>query len=1121
MSVAKQAAWEPLSQAKKAAKAAKVAEREANAAFLCARKEGQANQERFLAAQRQRDLAMERPKLGVAFAEAFTACCRCGLCLQKRGQSLQEGCSVRLALPSLVSAVRQSLAGKEGVVTSVRRDCGQMPYEAAFGSTKPRWFKAHELVACGPLQEPFPEKLTRGSLVLANMRGEACHGVVLSDPDHPMIAFGVEPLTLRLVGGEVAAAIPSGCKILSRFGKPPEIGKMMEIGTKVRRKHLVETEEECNSEAGVVVGYCLAGAMLVRFGSANNGIAAAQVALHDLECEADWQDLVLHQCIQKRQALEANLAQTKIAHLEALSCLKLKQEEQEPLQKEYNNKCERLEEATKFAESVDLVTLVKFSTNIRPAVWRDLSGHVTYSWAVQIGSTAPGKRPLVASIDDVLPLARAITKASHKILQGKKHILGVQSELLQTLQQRPEEGGYALALGAREANKIAARGKLMTKKPDPLHSFSLLKAALGAKRGVLLDDEVQEFLEGPETGLVRLKEVEVPNSLNIQLRPYQHVGFKWLVSNAANGFGSILADDMGLGKTVQVLAFLLHRKEIGRLTSPALVVVPTTLLLNWQEEASKLAPDLRVYVYHGRSRKLLAGATRERLNTPAKVVPVRRRLRFKQPCPAFDATPAKSTPAKSTVAPGSARGGEAPTQTPVKSRKRAFQAQTTPCKFVEMTSDIFLTSYATLREDEEKLKQQVFSCMVLDESQNIKRHESKTTQAVKRVADRVGAVRVALSGTPVENSLADLHSQFEYILPGYLASSRAQFFRDFEQPIAQSAQKLAEQPMHTQVDDAEETSALEQQRSLQRMIKPFLLRREKSDPNVAPDLPDKLEKRYVVNLTEQQRALYKAVEKKLLSSLSDDKFTRGQQIFTAAHAFRQVCNHPATLKQDHRPSNYHSIVNASRNDAEASAKCEVALEILGSIFERKEKVLIFSNYLEALVMLSEQIHAKFSCKVLKIDGSMDTAARQAAVSSFQEDDSYPVMLLTLKTGGVGLNLTRASHVVHFDRCFNPAIECQATDRTHRIGQLQKVCVHTLIAKDTFEERIDRILRNKAILAKMVVAANENWIADYSDDDLKNLFCLSGHTDALAPKKQKTENSEASLMAAGKKDTSQD
>eukprot|EP00928_Gymnodinium_smaydae_P065861 TRINITY_DN4894_c1_g2_i1.p1 TRINITY_DN4894_c1_g2~~TRINITY_DN4894_c1_g2_i1.p1 ORF type:complete len:1293 (-),score=260.14 TRINITY_DN4894_c1_g2_i1:151-3963(-) len=1109
-SVSKQAKWQPFAQARKATVAAAKVERETNSAHRNARKEEQDNKSRLAQARNMHIAASAKPKIDVPFTDAVAARCCCGLCLAQRGERFEVGSKVRMAHCSGIASTRQSLSGKEGTITDVR-ERGQMPYEAALGGTKARWFKAHELVACDP--SSIAAGLTffsRRALVLANAGGSTRIGNVLNECSY-LDAYGVQ-----FRGCDDAQMLSSSnMAFLSSGGSPP----VMEIGTRVRRSSVESASNEqdnMNSEAGIVVGSCLHGPLLVRFGAA--GGAVVQVLSKDLASEADWQQSVMTQCVQNLPVLESKTETTRAAHADAVLDVKVKQKAQEPLQKQYAQSCSRLLAAAKLAENMELITLVKFRDESRPSVWRDLARFVTYDWAVQIGSSKPGSRPAVVAIQDVLALGRAVAKPQYKIPNGKKHVLLVRSDQLPSLQQRIEETDSQVAesflesieedlvdvailsLAGREANKIVARGKSKTKAPDPLHSFSLLKAALGAKRRVLLDDEVQEFLEGPETGLVRVKETPVPQTLHAELRSYQYIGFNWLVSNAANGFGSILADDMGLGKTLQALAFLLHRKETSQLTSPALVVVPTTLLWNWQDEIQKFAPDLEVHVYHGRGRKLLASATPERMSTPSKSGPVRRRLRFKQP---------DVTPAKVTVEP----------TTPVRAPKRAAPAQTPVGKFVERRSDVFLTSYATLREDEEKLKQQVFSCMILDESQTIKRYGSKTAQAAKRVADRIGAVRVALSGTPVENSLSDLHSQFEFILPGYLASTRAQFFRDFEQPITERAEKQADERKEADddADDEETISALEQQRALQCMIKPFLMRREKCDPNIAPDLPDKLEKTYAVSLTEQQRALYKAVERKFLHSFSDEKFQRGQQVFTAAHAFRQICNHPMTLKQDHRPDSFESIVGtSSRGDAGASGKCELVMEILTTILERGEKVLIFTNYLEVVEMLNEQIEAKFSCKVLRIDGSMDTAARQAAVNRFQGEDECPVMVLTLKTGGVGLNLTRAGHVIHFDRGFNPAVECQATDRTHRIGQLQKVCVHTLIAKDTFEERIDRILRNKAMLSKMVVAANENWIADYSDDDLKELFRLGGSSDSLdgpSSKKAKTDGDVAQVTPA--------
>eukprot|EP00449_Zooxanthella_nutricula_P064462 CAMPEP_0198565924 /NCGR_PEP_ID=MMETSP1462-20131121/102524_1 /TAXON_ID=1333877 /ORGANISM="Brandtodinium nutriculum, Strain RCC3387" /LENGTH=352 /DNA_ID=CAMNT_0044296935 /DNA_START=21 /DNA_END=1076 /DNA_ORIENTATION=+ len=352
--------------------------------------------------------------------------------------------------------------------------------------------------------------------------------------------------------------------------------------------------------------------------------------------------------------------------------------------------------------------------------------------------------------------------------------------------------------------------------------------------------------------------------------------------------------------------------------------------------------------------------------------------------------------------------------------------------------------------------------MVLDEAQQIKNYATQITKAVKRMAEAVGSVRIALSGTPVENRLADLHSQFEFILPGYLANSRAEFDRDFSKPIA----------------GPEAAKRDEKQHLLQRMIQPFVLRRLKSDPNVAADLPAKVEQSYDCSVAPCQGTLYQAVQEASLANVGQQlpqldhqqRFARRGRVLAMMHALREVCNHPANLKAERWPATISQDERPERSNVEASGKCQVLKEILSGIIANGEKAIIFCQYIQTIEILEEQIRNYCNGETVKYMGSMKRDEREDVVHRFQTDPEVSVMLLSIQCGGVGITLTAATHVIHFDRCYNPAKEAQATDRAHRIGQTKTVFVHRLVTKGTFEEKLAEIMLKRQHLSEITVTA---------------------------------------------------
>jgi superfamily II DNA or RNA helicase len=365
-----------------------------------------------------------------------------------------------------------------------------------------------------------------------------------------------------------------------------------------------------------------------------------------------------------------------------------------------------------------------------------------------------------------------------------------------------------------------------------------------------------------------------------------------------------------------------------------------------------------------------------------------------------------------------------------------------------------LTTYRTATIDAAKLSAKGFSLIVADEAHVMKNAESRQSRAVKSIkAD----MRAALSGTPIENRLEDLRSLFDFVLPGYLGSP-AEFARAWKGPIELER-------------DAEAAARLKA------VTGPFLLRRLKTDKAIISDLPDKVTIDEWAELTDAQAALYAAVAERGLDAASraDEPSERSALVLKLLTELKQICNHPRAYDK------------ASPARAELSGKARLLLPLLAAIFENREKALVFSQYVETLRILEGIIEAELGLQPLVYHGGMPPAARDMAVEAFQSDPSKRLMLVSLKAGGLGLNLTAASRVIHYDLWFNPAVEAQATDRAYRIGQERKVFAHRLITKGSMEERIDAMLKSKAELAELGVARGESWIARLGDDELRELI----------------------------------
>ena len=463
-----------------------------------------------------------------------------------------------------------------------------------------------------------------------------------------------------------------------------------------------------------------------------------------------------------------------------------------------------------------------------------------------------------------------------------------------------------------------------------------------------------------------IEEVNGVKELNGILRNYQVTGLNYLLSLSEMNFGGILADEMGLGKTIQVIAFLLYKKN-----NRSLIVTPTSLIYNWKEEFEKFAPTLKVGVIHG----------------------------------------SKSARNK------------------ILDNKEEY--------------DILLTTYGTIKNDIEFYKNEIFDYCIIDEAQNIKNPKAQNTKIIKEINAKV---KFALTGTPIENSLIELWSIFDFIMPGYLFDEKK-----FKKKFVNRSEKEIEE--------------------LKSLIKPFILRRLKKD--VITELPEKIEKKYYVPMTSEQKLAYKNYMKEVklkLKTGENDNIT----IFSYLTRLRQICQDPILVNKDY---------------TDDSGKLNVALEIIEDVIEDNNKMLVFSQFTSVLKKIEDELNIR-EIKNKYLDGSTSAKERIKLVSEFNESKEPEIFLISLKAGGTGLNLTSAKFVMHMDPWWNPAIEDQATDRAHRIGQKNIVEVIKLVAKDTIEEKIIQLQEDKREIINSVMSDNSlniNNISKLTNEEILDLF----------------------------------
>lgn len=483
------------------------------------------------------------------------------------------------------------------------------------------------------------------------------------------------------------------------------------------------------------------------------------------------------------------------------------------------------------------------------------------------------------------------------------------------------------------------------------------------------------------TNISLIDNIAVSDDFKATLREYQQSGLDWLNYMKKLGFGACLADDMGLGKTVQIIALLEHSR-INMKGTKSLLIIPASLMGNWQKEIEKFAPRLKYKLIYSTKDKL----DLQTIHTPD-------------------------------------------------------------------TPDLYITTYGMAVRIEE-LKSVDWDLVILDEAQAIKNPNTKQTKAVKQLKAKS---KIAMTGTPIENSLGDLWSLFDFLNAGLLGTAKE--FTQFTKKLKDGEADYSK---------------------LRAVVNPFILRRLKTDKTVIADLPDKMEMKAYASLTKKQVVLYKnlvtELEQKLMAS---DGIERKGLVLGSIIKFKQICNHPDQFLGQTAYKQIHS------------GKFERLQDLCETIYEKRERVLVFTQFREMTQPIADFLETIFQRKGLILHGGTPVKKRSELVDTFCGEEYVPYMVLSLKAGGVGLNLTAANHVIHFDRWWNPAVENQATDRAFRIGQQKNVMVHKFITPGTIEEKIDMMLEEKNKLAGDILASSgEKWITELDNKQLLDLFTFA-------------------------------
>lgn len=613
-----------------------------------------------------------------------------------------------------------------------------------------------------------------------------------------------------------------------------------------------------------------------------------------------------------------------------------------------------------------------------PNWWRKKSN--TIKMSVTIGED----KPSVVGLDALLRFSPTLTVDGEEMtLEQLRSFLSMAEGLVQYKGKWIEIDKKKLeeALSAFErVATISADGGLtmaeaMRMELDPGRQLGILEDEIEIQitSGTWLRQMKEKMLQ-PQT----IDAVAVMPTFHAQLREYQNLGYQWLHVMQELGFGACLADDMGLGKTVQVIALLeyIRINQGGK----ALLVLPASLIGNWQNEIDRFAPEMTYQILH-----------------------------------------------RSTKGDDSQPVG---------------------------TDFLAITTYGMAARMEE-LQNTSWDLLILDEAQAIKNAGTKQSKAIKSIPAKT---RIAMTGTPIENNLGDLWSLFDFLNQGLLGSMKE--FQTFAKKLSQDGMGYSK---------------------LRKMINPFILRRLKTDKSIISDLPDKIEIREYAALTQKQVVLYEKVLNEILKKLErSEGIERKGLVLASIMKCKQICNHP---------DQYLGLDDFKVNQ---SGKFEQLQEICETIYQKRERVLVFTQFREMTEPLAAMLSQVFERDGLVLHGGTPVKSRNEMVKKFNSTEYVPFMVLSLKAGGVGLNLTAANHVIHFDRWWNPAVENQATDRAFRIGQTKNVMVHKFVTKGTIEEKIDAMIAEKQQMAGDILATSgEKWITELDNRELRALFTLGG------------------------------
>jgi len=614
---------------------------------------------------------------------------------------------------------------------------------------------------------------------------------------------------------------------------------------------------------------------------------------------------------------------------------------------------------------------------------------------VRLNFSMGDKKPSLAGMDAILSFNAQLFLGDTQISEAEARRLLAESDGLAFIKNRwvavdrekltQTLNAYEKAKGLMEKEGLSLRDAMRIQlMPERFLGLSPQEIDHGISNGKWLESVIQKLADPSLISSVRPHKI-----FKAKLRKYQKKGLDWLYFLHSLKLGACLADDMGLGKTVQVLGFLsIIKSDLQKTRNPnkaSLLVIPASLISNWDNEIKRFSPDTKFFVAHPS-----AGLKK---NSPPK-------------------------------------------------GQKALDA-----------FDIIITTYALIQRHS-WLQTHAWNYIILDEAQAIKNPGTKQSRAVKEL---ISSNRIIMTGTPIENRLSDLWSLFDFLNPGLMGNARE--FKKFAKDLDQDPSGYAR---------------------LRKIISPYILRRLKTDKSVISDLPEKVEMKVYAPLGRKQVLLYGKLVQDIQKSIAETEgIQRKGLVLSSLMKFKQICNHPD------------QYLGTGGFEERESGKFQRLREICETIYEKREKVLVFTQFKEMTDPLHDLLENVFHRKGLILHGSVPVGKRKKIIEQFQGPHYIPFMVLSLKAGGIGLNLTEANHVVHFDRWWNPAVENQATDRAFRIGQKKNVVVHKFLTQGTVEEKIDIMLEEKSRLSEEVIADTGNrWITEMKTDELMDMFKLS-------------------------------